>query len=468
MARYPEVRPINLFGDYLAGRQAALGEKDAQQQSALRATQLDRAQRLNALASNPHATPEQYIRSGDAATGGALYANQQAQAMDKQQALGQLAGLAQKALTITDPAQRKGFLQQAGPAYSDAFTALGADHGKGLAELQTLPDAELQQRLEQVAQFAAPQKPIEVAPGASLVTPPATPGGAYTSAFTAPPAPMSPYQKAETDRANRALAETARHNRFEENKPPASSVPSGYEADPAKPGSLRPIKGGPHDPDATSAGMDSRSSVMFNRVAASAQAAVKAIQNISELPITTSSGIFGTAEPGHGLYASARNVLAQKVTGQEAQDFKTMIAGVSRNLSTIETAGLAPNGAITASMNNVLLGEGDTQMTKLRKMAEMRQIVEENLKPQLANPKLAPAQKDLVRSIIGDVQSAVPFTHHDITLLQRSKNSQATIMDFATQRGLPAGNAPGTSQVPTATGPNGQKLYLRNGQWVPQ
>lgn len=224
-------------------------------------------------------------------------------------------------------------------------------------------------------------------------------------------------------------------------------IPAGYEPDPAKPGAVRPIVGGPKDPDA-STGMDSRSSVMFNRVASSAQAAVKAISNIAELPITTSSGIFGTAEPGHSLFSSVKNVLAQKVTGQEAQDFKTMVAGVSRNLSTIETAGLAPNGAITNSMNAVLLGEGDTQMTKLRKMAEMRQIVEENLKPQLANPKLAPAQKQLVRDIIGSVQQAVPFTHHDITLLQRSTNPKATIMDFATQQGLPAAKTVSFNDLP--------------------
>jgi len=266
---------------------------------------------------------------------------------------------------------------------------------------------------------------------------------------------------AQTSRANNA-ATVAATIRGQDITGADKGIPQGYEKDPANPGALRPIAGGPHDPNSTSTGMDSRSSVMFNRVAASAQAASKAISNIMELPVTTSSGFFGTAEPGHGLLDSARNVLAQKVTGQEAQDFKTMVAGVSRNLSTIETAGLAPNGAITNSMNAVLLGEGDTQMTKLRKMAEMRQIVEENLKPQLANPKLAPAQKDLVREIIGNVQRAVPFTHHDITLLQQSKDPKATIADFAIQKGLPT-----TGEI-TATGPGGKQLVLRNGRWVPK
>lgn len=460
MARYGEVRPLNLFADYMAGQQAAQENQAANQRNALGAAQMQRAQNLNALAQNPSATPEQYIRAGDAQTGAALQSMQDRQQADRSQAISQLSSIAQKALTLQDPNQRRGFIHQAVQTYAPAFQALGADTNRGLAELEQLPDDQLTQRLQQVAAFAQPQKPIEVAAGGSLATPDPNNPGKYINAFTNPKDnEITPYQKQQLQLERERL-------NFDKTKPTANSVPSGYEPDPANPGALRPIKGGPHDPDATSGGMDSRSSVMFNRVAASAQAATKAIQNIMELPISSSSGWFGTAEPGHGLLDSARSVLAQKVTGQEAQDFKTMVAGVSRNLSTIETAGLAPNGAITNSMNAVLLGEGDTQMTKLRKMAEMRQIVEENLKPQLANPKLAPAQKQLVRDIIGSVQQAVPFTHHDITLLQSSKNPQATIADFATQRGLPTSSS--EASVPTATGPNGQKLYLRNGQWSPQ
>src|SRR6266581_2050551 len=107
-------------------------------------------------------------------------------------------------------------------------------------------------------------------------------------------------------------------------------IPAGYERDPNTRGALRPIAGGPHDPNATSAGMDSRSSVMFNRVAASANEAVQALKNIAELPVTTSTGWFGGAQPATTLMSSVKSVLGQKITSQEAQDYKTMIAGVSR------------------------------------------------------------------------------------------------------------------------------------------
>lgn len=253
-------------------------------------------------------------------------------------------------------------------------------------------------------------------------------------------------QRAQAERAQQARGQSITM-RGQDLEAARAGIPAGYERDPNTPGALRPIVGGPHDPNATSAGMDSRSSVMFNRVAASANEAVQALKNIAELPVTTSTGWFGGAQPATTLMGSVKSVLGQKITSQEAQDYKTMIAGVSRSLSTIETAGLAPNGSITHSMDSITLNEGDSQLTKLRKLAETRQIIEKGIEPNLSNPKLAPAQRDLINKIISEVQGAIPFTQHDITKLQQSKNPNATLMDFAKQTGLPAGAPPPNVQA---------------------
>jgi hypothetical protein len=341
-------------------------------------------------------------------------------------------------------------VQQVAPEFPAQYDRV---HGQGaFAKLAQNPDA-LKQQASQVAdhmlaglvdpdkQFSAHQQMIQdhykqEGPGGELAR--------ERERTAAENARTQFTQGQENTRAAAGRAVTTRGQDLEASR---SGVPAGYERDPDKPGSLRPIAGGPHDPNASAAGMDSRSSVMFNRVASSANEAVSAIKNIAELPITTSTGWFGSSEPGKSLFDSAKNVLAQKITGQEAQDLKTMIAGVSRGLSTIETAGLAPNGSITHSMDSITIGEGDSQLTKLRKMAEMRQIVEKGIEPNLSNPKLAPPQRALIEKIISDVQQAVPFTQHDITKLQSSKNPQATIMDFAKQSGLPTAQA-----TPAASG----------------
>lgn len=213
--------------------------------------------------------------------------------------------------------------------------------------------------------------------------------------------------------------------------------PSGYEVDPANPGQLRPIAGGPHDPNGGGS-QGSRAELMFNRVVSAGNEATAAIRNISELPITASTGYFGTAQPGTGLISSAKSVLGQKMTSQEAQETKVMFAGVSRALGAIETSGLQVNGQLMHSMDSIVFNEGDTHMTKLRKMAEVRQIVEKGLEPNLENPKIPEPQKALVRKIIGEIQAAVPYTHSDITKLQQSKNPQATIADFAKGSGVQA------------------------------
>lgn len=436
MAYVNQVQPINFMGNFLQGRQIAQDEQTQGIRNALASQQLGQVTRQNALYANPGATPEQFIRAGDTQTGQALQGVQDKAQSDKVQAVQQLAAVAQRALSL-DPQSRKQFLTQAAQVYAPAFRAMGADPVSGTAQLESLPDDELVNRLQQVAKFAAPQTPIKLGPGEQLLNP-----------NTYQPVAGTAGEVVYKDAGDKLVPVDKVTGVVRPDLPPirkaaapinmnTKEVPSGYEWDPSTPGALRPVPGGPHDPNAVSSGMDSRSAVMFNRVASSAQSALKSIQNITQLPITTSSGWFGTAEPGHSLMSSVKSVLGQKVTSQEAQDYKTMVAGVARNLSTIETAGLAPNGAITNSMNSVLLNEGDTQMTKLRKLAEMRQIVEEGLKPQLANPKLAPTQKQLIQNIITGVQQAVPFTHSDITALQRSKNPQATVMDFATQTGLP-------------------------------
>lgn len=188
-------------------------------------------------------------------------------------------------------------------------------------------------------------------------------------------------------------------------------------------------------------GMGSREAVFLSRIISAGNEAAAAAQNIMDLPIASSKGIFGSAVPDHGLLDSAKGVLANKVTSQEAQTYKVMIAGVRRNLAAIEASGLAPSGALSEQMSAVEIQEGDTQITKLRRMAELRQIVEKGLEPSLANPRVPAEQKELVQKIIDQMQAAIPFTQQDVTKLEQSKNPELTIRDVASHSGVSAPKA---------------------------
>jgi hypothetical protein len=86
----------------------------------------------------------------------------------KAASLARIGSIAQKALTITDPTQRKGFLQQSIGAYRNDFAALGSDTSK-VGDMLALPDDQLAATLGQVAQFAPKAKPIEVAKGGAVI-----------------------------------------------------------------------------------------------------------------------------------------------------------------------------------------------------------------------------------------------------------------------------------------------------------
>lgn len=186
-------------------------------------------------------------------------------------------------------------------------------------------------------------------------------------------------------------------------------------------------------------GMGSRSEVYLNRVMAAGNEAAQAAQNLMELPTTASRGYFGGRQQGTSLLAAAKETLVNSLTSQEVQDYNTLMAGVTRNLAAIETAGLAPSGSLTHSMDALTIKEGDTDMTRMRKMAELRQIVEKGLEPNLSNPRISADEKDKISGIIGQISTAIPFTHHDITVLQQSDNPKTTMADLVKSKNLGAG-----------------------------
>jgi len=181
-----------LAQNFFAGQSDARAAQDTQRQSQIQAMQMQRMQGINALAANPNATAEQFIRAGDAQTGNALAGVQQQQQADAErkralmaQALPQSGALAVRVLTITDPAQRREAFLQAVNSNAPMFEALGTKHDDAIAKLNASSDADLDATLRKMATFAPQEKPIDVAAGGTLAV--RDGAGGYRSAFTAPP-----------------------------------------------------------------------------------------------------------------------------------------------------------------------------------------------------------------------------------------------------------------------------------------
>lgn len=341
-----EVQPLNLFGDYVAGQRASIDNQGAQQANALRGLQVQRAQAVNALAQNPQATSEQYIRAGDAATGTALQGEQDRQQADKQQAMATIGAIAQKTLTLPVE-QRKAFTRQAMQIYGPHFQALGIDLTKSLGELDAVPDAELEQRLQQVAQFAAPPKLTAVAPGGSLVQEGFD--GTAKPVFTAP---------------NPSMDETARHNRAMEGNATREHVPSGYELDPTKPGAIRPIAGGPQDP-AAGKGKITDAERLSAAYASRMRESADRITTLGYVPTTADMVKFNLLLSGPGV----RQSMANKTLSPEAQKYIQSVQDFNRAKLRKESGAAIGKEEVFGDLATFFPVPGDTPDTLAQKAA---------------------------------------------------------------------------------------------------
>lgn len=222
--------------------------------------------------------------------------------------------------------------------------------------------------------------------------------------------------------------------------PPANAeggikIPANYQPDPDKPGAVMPIKGGPADPETkvalTNGQQASRQAIYTDRKMIGANEAMQDLKNISNMSTSASTGIFGSSKPGHGLLDAVRADMANTVTSQEAQSYQVMSAGFHRALATIESAGLAPSGSLTQQMDAVIWKEGDSQLTKMQKLAQTRQIIEAGMESTLTDPKLPAAQRAHIQDIVAQVQKAVPFTIADTQKLTEMQETDpnATMKD---------------------------------------
>lgn len=376
-----EVKPLNLFGDFLAGKQAAIDQQGAQQGNALRGLQVQRAQGLNALAQNPNATPEQYIRAGDAQTGVALGNEQQQGQVDKQQALGALAGLAQKALSITDPTARKQFLAQPGisQVYGPAFQSLGADHTQGLAQLQQLPDAELQQRLQQVAQFAAPVKPIEVAAGGSLVNPQT--GQQMYNSPSKPASAIEEYNFAK----QQGYGGTFQQYQLQMKQAGAQQInlPAGYRWGAS--GTMEFIPGGPADPSKQKQATegDKKNAVLYNSMT-NAEDQIAKLENAP-------GGATDTGSIANQLAGS--NAITRTMQSDSFRKYESAALRWSANLLYLKSGATATPEEVQSTRKQFFPQPGDGPEVKAQKEASRQQEIEavrQNMLPGAA-PRAATA-----------------------------------------------------------------------------
>lgn len=228
-------------------------------------------------------------------------------------------------------------------------------------------------------------------------------------------------ERAAADKRHEALQRELRSLRDQ------GGTPAGYRK--SADGNLEFIPGGPADPKTKEGKLGNRESVFLSRVMTSANEAAKDLENVVKLPMTASTGVFGGRQQGTGLFDATKEILANKMTGQEAQSYNVRSAGFQRSLAAIEASGLAPSGTLSHQMDAVLFKEGDTNFTKLEKLAQTRQIVEAGLETAMSNPRVPEQQLQHMEKVLEQIKKSVPFTIGDLDKLREEQriNPKATL-----------------------------------------
>jgi hypothetical protein len=117
------------------------------------------------------------------------------------------------------------------------------------------------------------------------------------------------------------------------------------------------------------------------------------------------------------------------------------MAGIERALGSLATGGMAVPVSLMEQFGTLKIQEGDTNLIKLRKIATMRQNVENALDVLAANPALGSDQKKQVQELLADIAKAVPWTVHDVQQVEFGRTPNATVREFARQSGVSSGQA---------------------------
>jgi hypothetical protein len=215
-----------------------------------------------------------------------------------------------------------------------------------------------------------------------------------------------------------------------------------------------PVNEGVVGKEAAAGGMGGREGAQISRVIMAGNQASKDLENVTKLPMSASRGIFGGRGQGPSMMSAGAESLTNQMTSQEVQTYNTVATGFQRSLAAIEAAGLMPNGTLTHQMDAVIFKEGDYNLTKLQKLAQIRQIVDAGLETTDANPRVPPELKKHIAVIRKRLEDSVPFTQSDLFALQAEHqiNPKATLKStmqkmkasVLTQASAPTVATPGT------------------------
>ena len=162
-----------------------------------------------------------------------------------------------------------------------------------------------------------------------------------------------------------------------------------------------------------------------------------AMDAISRLPATATSGVLPNLQTKDGMFNYIRNSFGRTMSSNESKSVETLFTGVTRNLAAIEASGAATGlVGLATQMEKLIPREGDTAFDVALKLADIRRIAVENIRPLVASGLMKPEQVAEANRLITKIEQVVPYTTNEVMDARYAgKNNYGQSMQNVVEKG---------------------------------
>ena len=183
-----------------------------------------------------------------------------------------------------------------------------------------------------------------------------------------------------------------------------------------------------------------------------------AVESLQQLPAGTTTGILPNLKTKDGMMNFLRNAGARKVTSDEAEAMNTLFTGIGRNLASIEASGAATGLQHLADQmqSGLYINAGvDTPHKVAIKLADIRRVATENIRPAIESGLLPPQQAEVARKLVERIEKAIPYTTTDVA--NAISHGRAPLGEAA-RKSVPKEGDKDVSK-------SGKPMVFRDGKW---
>lgn len=145
------------------------------------------------------------------------------------------------------------------------------------------------------------------------------------------------------------------------------------------------------------------------------------LSNIMRLPSGVSTGFLGTgmaASPGSSVLDATSSQMKYKLTPSEVRDLQRILGGLTNQMSTLETMGMAGTENMRSQYDSLSLRTLDTVEDKMMTLALIRQTTENGLETILNLNPLPPDSRAQVERTLASLRASIPFTPQDVMAIK--------------------------------------------------